>query len=81
MAKQTSSESLKPATAVYTVVAVFNENDILHHTLESLEDVDLFVKTELKDKNALVFVTEGNLVPESQWRQPDEEDNKYWVVL
>tara|TARA_Y100000034_G_scaffold115518_1_gene152742 strand:- start:528 stop:770 length:243 start_codon:yes stop_codon:yes gene_type:complete len=66
----------------YTVIAVFSEEDILHKTFESLKDVNEFVKTNVVDKkHALVFVTEGNLVPESQWRQPDDENNKYWVVI
>lgn len=80
--KKPSSESSEPATAIYTVVAVFSEDDILHATFESLEDIDKFVKANVtSDKSALVFVTEGNLVPESQWRRPDEENNKYWVVI
>ena len=76
--KQDSPET-SPTT--YTLVAVFKEDDILHKTFQTLKDVNKFVKTELADKGALVFVVKGTLMPESQWREPDEENNKYWIVI
>jgi hypothetical protein len=65
----------------YTLIAVFTEDEIIHKTFESLEEVNKFVETELEGKSkALVFVVEGKLMPESQWRLSDEKET-YWVVI
>ena len=73
----------KKEEKVFTVVLVYTDEDIEHHTLNSLEEVNTFIRTSKdSNKNALVFVVAGTLIPESQWRLPDTDDNeKYWTII
>jgi len=67
----------------FTVVLVHSVEEIEYHTLPSLEEVNIFIRTaESDNKEALVFVVNGELIPESQWRLPDENDTeKYWIII
>ena len=76
------TEKSKKAKIKYTLIAVVTEDEIMHKTFESLEELNKFVETELIDarNQALVFVVKGELIPESQWRRPDEKET-YWTII
>jgi hypothetical protein len=81
--KQTTEKVTKSRTT-FTVVAVFSADQIWHNTFPTLEDLNKFIKDEIEaiDETALVFVTKGRLMPESEWRlQEQDKDIQYWTVI
>lgn len=65
----------------YTLIAVFTEDEIMHKTFETLDEVNTFIENDFEgSKGALIFVIEGTLLPESQWRRPGT-DETYWVII
>tara|TARA_Y100001937_G_scaffold111012_1_gene157175 strand:- start:1070 stop:1330 length:261 start_codon:yes stop_codon:yes gene_type:complete len=79
----TKSSKVKKAQEVFTVVAVFSENEVKHATYANLEEVNSYINSIEDDGNhALVFVTKGTLMPESEWRiREQDEEQKYWTVI
>ncbi len=79
MTTETSDENLP----IFTLIAIHSEDEILHKMFESLEELNTFIKTDIdkKGNSALVFVIEGTLMSESQWRLPDDQTDKYWTII
>ena len=81
--KPTTTKSSKAKKDVFTAVAVFSADDVRHNTFSSLEELNTYIKTIEDDiENALVFVAKGTLMPESEWRiREQDEEQQYWTVI
>jgi|TARA_Y100000004_G_C8773436_1_gene351738 hypothetical protein len=77
------SSKVKKVEEVFTVVAVFSEDEVKHSTCTSLEEVNSYINSiEDGGNHALVFVTKGTLMPESEWRiREQDEEQQYWTVI
>jgi hypothetical protein len=78
----TKADKEEPPTT-FTFLAIYSEDNILHKTFESLEDLNAFIKTDIieGENSALIFVAQGVLLSESQWRLPEDQTDKYWTII
>ena len=84
--KQPTEKTTKTSKSrtTFDLVAVFSTEQIWHKTFTTLEDLNKFIKDEIEaiEETALVFVTKGRLMPESEWRiQEQDKDTQYWTVI